>query len=146
MSCHVMSCHAMSCHVMSACVYLHLYTAYHRWGIFCDLDQIRTRCKADTFVHILWNAKHISVQIENDCLVKLDHTNFCILINPVTDKLVGNTSLPDRDELKTELVLARMKETIFRLISTIILSAYYICIIQYSLKRCLRFAEIWMRR
>ena len=127
MSCHVMPCHVMSCLPVCICIFILLVTGEEYFVIWI---KIRTLCKADTFVHILWNAKHISMQIKNDYLIKLDHSNFCILINPVTDKLVRNTSSPDRNELKTELMLARMKKNIFRLISTIILPAYYICITQ----------------
>ena len=90
-------------------------------------------CKADAFIHILWNAKHFSVLVENTYLVGFEYTDFPILISPFTANpgywqmcvgyiLAWNASAPRRDEVTTDLLLLRyeMKYNLFHLISTII--------------------------
>ena len=91
----------------------------HNFGIYC---------KADIFLHIPWYAKHFSTFVENKYPIKFDYTEFLILVNPSTNKpgywqicvwyiLARNASPRDRDEVKTDLMLAAMKNKIFPLIS-----------------------------
>ena len=93
-------------------------------------------CKAGIFSHILWNAKHLCNFVEDNYIIWFDYMEFLILINPFTTNpgygqicvnpiLTRWASPPDRDGIKTDLMLANMKNDIFPLISTIVLPRLY---------------------
>ena len=93
------------------------------------------RCKADAFIHILWNAKHFSVLVGNELsswiwIYRLSYFDIPFHCQPgywqmcVGYILARSASAPRRDEVITDLLLLRyeMKYTLFHVISTIILS------------------------
>ena len=56
-----------SWHVMIACC--DIYPADHGWGLYFVIwTQIGMWCKAGTVLHIQWNAKHLSMLVDNNCL------------------------------------------------------------------------------
>ena len=82
-------------------------------------------CKADTILHILWNAKHFSMSVEKN-LVWSEYMDFHISINPFIaypDVLTNvcciyfarGTSLPYRDEVTTDPMFVNVKNNIFPL-------------------------------
>ena len=88
--------------------------------------------KADIFLHIPWNAKHLSMFVENGYLIRFDYTDFLILINSFTtnpgywqiyvEHILTRSALPlARYEAKTDLMCTSMKNYVFPLISCIIL-------------------------
>ena len=84
-------------------------------------------CKAGTVLHILWNAKHFSMSVENNYLAWFEYTDLYVLINPGSWQMcVGyifarSASSPQRDEVRTEWMLLSMENNVFPLISNIIL-------------------------
>ena len=81
-------------------------------------------CKGDMFLHTLWNAKHLSMFVENKYLVWFAYTDFLTLIssfntNPGYWKIsveyiwTKSVSSLDRDEVKVDLMLVNMKNDTF---------------------------------
>ena len=89
-------------------------------------------CKTDICLHIISNAKHLPMFLENNCLIQFDFTDFLTQINPFTTKPgcfqlcfelnANQTCLATLSWLgKMDLMLADMKNSILTLKSTIIL-------------------------
>ena len=84
-----------------------------------------------TVLHILWNAKHFSLLVENNHLISSEYTDFHILINPFTAnprywQCVGyisdrSVSSPRLDEARIGPMLFNVKNDMFLLGTNIIL-------------------------
>ena len=90
-------------------------------------------CQAGAILHILWNAKHFPMFVENNYLIWLEYTDFHIFINPFTAiieywqmcvRYIADKSAPSphHDEVTTDSILLNMKNDMFLLVSNIILS------------------------
>ena len=120
-------------------------------GYFVILTKIGMGCKAGTNMHILWNAKHLPVLVENNHLVWFEYTDFYILINPSTTiteywqmcvgyTFVRRTLSSNHDEVTMDLMLLNVTNDVFLLISHIILPKVFT--MQYPVQPG-RLAEIY---